>query len=74
MTTRFKIVPHLTTGVEMVEVWIGNEFVAAIYVGERNVVRVASKYLVAATIDWRPPAVVNVQLSLEAGKKKERPK
>jgi hypothetical protein len=69
MTTRFKIGRHSIEDEEMVEVWIGDEFVAAIYAGDRNVIRIVSKYLVAAILDERPPAAVNVQLSLDAGKR-----
>jgi hypothetical protein len=63
---RFKIAPHSERkGQEMVEVWIGDRFVAAIYMGdEGDGLRIVSKYLAGATLDERPPAAVNVLLSL----------
>jgi hypothetical protein len=74
MTTRFSIVPHAERpGEYIVEVWIADQFVAAIYPSENDSgLRIVSKYLAAATLDERPPAAVNVLLDLRAWERHEQ--
>jgi len=64
--TRFKVYPHSERpGEEMVEVWVGDQFVGALYPGERSdELRFVSKHLVSATIDERAPPTVEIMLSL----------
>lgn len=66
MTMRFVIKPHsVRSGVEMVEVFVGDQFVGAFYPGDRDdEVRFVSKHLLSATLNETFPPMVQVFLSL----------
>lgn len=64
---RFQIKPHgERSGVEMVEVWIGDQFVGALYPGDRDdEIRFVSKHLMTAVLfDNSFPPVVQIMLNL----------
>lgn len=59
---RFTIRPHTEKpDVQMVEVWLGNTFVGALYPSE-NGCKFVSKYLETATVDETFPPTVEILL------------
>jgi hypothetical protein len=70
MTTRFVIKPHsVREGTDMVEVFVGDQFVGALYAGEReNELRFMSKHLVSIALDEAYPPAVDIFLSLEGSR------
>ncbi len=51
MTMHFKIAPHAIRDGDVVEVWNDDAFVAAIYPGNGNTIRIVSKYETAIVED-----------------------
>jgi hypothetical protein len=65
-STRFVIKPHdIRSREQMVEVWIGGEFVGALYPGIRSdELRFVSKHLVSSSLDSAYPPALQILLSL----------
>ena len=64
--TRFVVKPHGTRpGEQMVEVWVGDQFVGGLYPGEReDEIKFVSKHLASAVLDEAFPPAVLVMLNL----------
>jgi hypothetical protein len=65
-STRFVVQSHdIRTGEQMVEVWVGGEFVGALYPGTRSdELRFVSKHLVSSNLDSAYPPALQILLSL----------
>jgi len=68
--TRFRIAPHgERPGEQMVEVWIGDQFVGALYPGDRDdEVKFVSKHLMSAVLDRAFPPAVLMMLNLQGSR------
>lgn len=63
---RFEVKPHIGgRDAEMVEVWIGDQFVGALYPGDReDELKFISKHLMGGAIDDGYPATLHIVLNL----------